>query len=242
MADLDTLTSQVCPPERTRAADLGVLALRIGVGGLVAGHGAQKLFGAMGGPGIEGTAGWLKSMGLRPPKTWATLAGLSEFGGGALTALGLANPLGPIALQGAMATAIRQVHWDKPIWATEGGAELPAVYSLAGVALALTGPGRYSADRMLGIRVPRALSLLTAAGVAAGIIATEVRTAKAAKQQAGETAGEGAAAAEEGEDRLIDSQPASDTQATSDTADAAMMPEGAGDAGSQMPSAGTMTD
>ena len=41
-----------------------LLALRAVVGGLLAGHGAQKLFGWFGGHGLEGTAGWLGSMRL----------------------------------------------------------------------------------------------------------------------------------------------------------------------------------
>src|SRR5262245_15615338 len=83
-------------------ADLGLLILRLAVGGLLTGHGAQKLFGWFGGHGLEGTGGWLESIGFRPGKSWALLAGLSEFGGGALTSLGLLHPLGPLATLGAM--------------------------------------------------------------------------------------------------------------------------------------------
>src|SRR5687768_16471179 len=143
MAKLDEVTAAVCPPARSVATDLGILALRVGAGGLLAGHGAQKLFGLFGGYGLEGTASWLESMGRLPGKSWAALAGLSEFGGGALMALGLGSPLGSIAMQGSMATATRRVHWGKPIWNSEGGAELPVLYSLAGLAVAVTGPGRF---------------------------------------------------------------------------------------------------
>lgn len=169
MAKKTDTTTISCPPARGRALDLGVLALRATTGGLLAGHGAQKLFGAFGGHGLEGTAGWLESIGFRPGKPWAIMAGASEFGGGALTALGLGGPLGPLALQGSMATAARRVHWGKPIWVTEGGAEVPALYSAIGLALAFGGPGRYSLDRMLGIKVPKLVSLMAAAGIAAGI-------------------------------------------------------------------------
>jgi len=58
------------------AADLGLLALRLTTGGLMAGHGAQKLFGSFGGHGLSGTAGFLESLGLKPGKQWAALAGL----------------------------------------------------------------------------------------------------------------------------------------------------------------------
>lgn len=162
--------------ESVGVADLGELALRLAVGGLLAGHGAQKLFGWFGGPGLEGTSGWLASIGYQPAKSWAALAGLSEFGGGALTALGLLHPLGPIATLGAMTIATIDVHGGKPVWASEGGAELPITNIAAATALALAGPGAFSLDRALGIRVPKAVAALAVLGVAAGVMVAETRS------------------------------------------------------------------
>ncbi len=152
--------------------DLGLLALRVTAGGLMAGHGAQKLFGAFGGYGLEGTAGWLESMGLKPGKAWAAAAGGGEFGSGMLTALGLLGPIGPISMFGPMITAWATAHAGKPIWVTSGGAELPLMYLATATALGFTGPGRFSLDRMIGIKVPMAVTAITAAGVAAGIAAS----------------------------------------------------------------------
>ena len=180
---LDEATAVVSGPTRSRTADLGILALRLGAGGLMAGHGAQKLFGSFGGHGLAGMGGWLESLGLKPGKAWATAAGVSELGGGAMIALGLGGPIGPLAMEGAMATAARQAHWGKPIWSTSGGAELPAMYAVAGAALALTGPGRYSLDHAFGVKVRPIVALLTAAGVAAGVALTESQTAKARAAQ-----------------------------------------------------------
>ena len=148
--------------------DVGLLILRLTTGGLMAGDGAQKLFGWFGGYGLEGTRGWLKSLGLWPGWLWARAAGVGEFGGGLLTALGLLHPIGPITMLGPMAIATGKVHWGKPIWVTEGGAELPVTNLAVALGLALTGPGRFSLDRALGIRVPAALVALTAAAVAGG--------------------------------------------------------------------------
>ncbi len=153
------------------ATDIGLFVLRATFGGLLAGHGAQKLFGILGGHGLEGTANWLESIGLKPGKSWAIMAGASEFGSGALMALGLLGPVGPISTYGPMLTAWAEVHAGKPIWNTSGGAELPLLYISAATALALTGPGRFSLDRALGIKVPAPLIGLTAVGVAAGLAA-----------------------------------------------------------------------
>lgn len=149
--------------------DVGLLVLRLTTGGLMAGHGAQKLFGAFGGHGLEGTKGFMESLGLRPASRWAALAGLSEFGGGVLTALGLLNPLGPIGIISAMTMAARTAHRGKPIWGTAGGAELPVTNISAALALALAGPGRYSLDNALGLRLPQPLVGLAAAGAAGGV-------------------------------------------------------------------------
>lgn len=106
--------------------DFALLVLRLAFGGLMSGHGAQKLFGWFGGGGLEGTEGMVKSMGMQPTKPWALLAGLSEFGGGLLTLLGSLNPLGPLATIGAMAMATAKAHWGKPIWNMKGALSCPS--------------------------------------------------------------------------------------------------------------------
>lgn len=149
--------------------DLGLLILRLVTGGLLAGHGSQKLFGWFGGGGLRGAAGMMEALGLRPSDTWALLAGGSEFGSGLLTALGFLSPLGPIAMLAPMSTALATVHWGKPIWVTAGGGELPVTTMAVAAALALAGPGRYSLDGALGIRLPRALVALATIAVLGGI-------------------------------------------------------------------------
>ena len=78
--------------------DLAILLIRVVFGLTVAAHGAQKLFGSFGGYGIKGIAGWLGSMGFRPALLWAWLAGLTEFGGGLLMALGFLGPIGALGV------------------------------------------------------------------------------------------------------------------------------------------------
>ena len=180
--------------------DLGLLILRLAVGGLLIGHGSQKLFGWFSGPGLKGTAGWLESLGLTPGTTWATAASASEFGGGALTTLGFLHPLGPLGTMGAMIMATVKAHWGKPIWVTQGGAELPVVNMASALALTLTGPGRFSLDTLFGIRLPRALiiavAVVEAAMIAIGVTSrptppaqSETRKESTAELQSGEPAG-----------------------------------------------------
>src|SRR5436190_8444641 len=75
--------------ESSTMRDIGLLILRLTMGGLLAGHGSQKLFCWSSGPGLTGTAGWLESLSLKLGTPWATVAAASAFVGVTLTVLGL---------------------------------------------------------------------------------------------------------------------------------------------------------
>jgi putative oxidoreductase len=79
-----------------------------------------------------------------------------------LTTLGFLHPLGPLGTLGAMIMATAKAHWGKPIWVSQGGAELPVINMATALALTLTGPGRFSLDQVLGIRLPRVLMITVA--------------------------------------------------------------------------------
>jgi putative oxidoreductase len=129
--------------------NIGLLIIRVVIGLLFVGHGAQKLFGWFGGHGLKGTGGWFESIGMKPGVTMALLAGLAELIGGALFALGLLTPLAAIMIAGAMVIAIVKVHGSNGIWATSNGYEYHLTLIAVVIGLALIGPGQYAIDAFL---------------------------------------------------------------------------------------------
>jgi putative oxidoreductase len=127
--------------------EYGILLLRLVVGLLFVGHGAQKLFGWFGGGGPAGTAGFFSSVGYRWPTLLAVVAGLSELGGGLLFAAGLLTPLAALALAVVMLNAIATVVWPKGFL---GGFEFEVTLLTVALAVVATGPGRLSLDRAIG--------------------------------------------------------------------------------------------
>jgi putative oxidoreductase len=165
--------------------DLGMLVLRLVIGALMFGHGAQKLFGWFGGYGLAGTSGFFESqLRLRPARLWTLLAGLSEAGGGLLLALGLLNPLGPVAIIAAMLVAGGLAHWPR-FWAHEGGIEYPLVLIAASIAVAIAGPGAWSLDAALGLSMPMPESLIVGLVLAIGGALTTTATRAPIPSEAG---------------------------------------------------------
>jgi putative oxidoreductase len=127
----------------------GILFLRVIVGLVVFAHGAQKLFGWWGGGGVRGTAGFFGPLGFRWPTAMALLAGIGEASG-LLFAVGFLTPLAALMVASTMVVAVGSVHWKNGIFSTNGGYEYNLVLSTVVIAVAATGPGRFSLDRALG--------------------------------------------------------------------------------------------
>jgi len=159
--------------------NLGLLILRLVVGLTMAGHGAQKVFGWWGGPGLNGWTSSVVRLRIRPAMPWAWFAAASELGGGLLLALGFLSPLGSLAIAGTMLVAIATVHWANGFWAGKRGYEfnlslLAAAIAVAlTVAVALTGPGNYSVDQALGLHLPEPITVIVGfIAVIVGVVAT----------------------------------------------------------------------
>ncbi|MDQ6599026.1 DoxX family protein [Bacillus salipaludis] len=129
--------------------NIGLLIIRLVIGVLFMGHGAQKLFGWFGGYGLKGTGGWFESIGMKPGITMALFAGLAELVGGTLFALGLLTPLAGIMIAGTMVMAIAKVHGANGIWATSNGYEYNLTLLAVAMGIALVGPGQYALDAFL---------------------------------------------------------------------------------------------
>jgi len=116
----------------------------------MAAHGAQKIFGWFGGHGLNGTGGFFEGLGFRPGVAFAAAAGLSELGGGILLMLGLFTPFGAAAVLAAMLVAL-SVHLKNGFFALVNGIELPFLYAVTALGVALTGAGAFSLDALFGL-------------------------------------------------------------------------------------------
>ena len=78
---------------------------------------------------------------MKPRKVTVAAAGASEFGGGILTATGIAEPFGPLVIAGTMVVASATHRKNGPLM-QNGGFELPLTNLAVAVALLTAGSGR----------------------------------------------------------------------------------------------------
>jgi len=132
------------------AAPLFEALLRVAAGLWMVPHGAQKLFGAFGGGGIGGTAGFFSQVGLEPAVPLAVLAGLGEFAGGILLAIGLFTRPAAAVLSVVLLVAVFAVHIGNGFFAQAGGFEYPALWLFITLYFMFKGANQYSVDAKLG--------------------------------------------------------------------------------------------
>lgn len=164
-----------------------LFVLRIGLGVTIALHGYNKVRN-----GIDGTAGWFQSIGMRPGRLNAMMAASTELGSGALFALGLFTPIAAAAMIGLMVVAYWVAHRENGffIFNKNQGWEYTFVIALAALLVGGIGPGEWSLDNLLGFGELGngywtswwgvAVSLIAGVGGAAAQLATFYRPPAAA--------------------------------------------------------------
>ncbi|WP_415885278.1 DoxX family protein [Neptuniibacter sp. QD37_6] len=130
-------------------AGLSTLALRIPAGIIFMAHGAQKLFGAFGGYGLEGTGQWMASIGLEPGYLMALMAGSAEFFGGLALLIGLLIRPAAAVLAITMLVAIFTVHFSNGLFMSNNGYEFGLALLAVSVSLLFSGAGRLSVDAII---------------------------------------------------------------------------------------------
>jgi putative oxidoreductase len=130
--------------------EAGLFLIHAVVGGFVAAHGSQKLFGILGGYGLEGTGQYLEGFGLRPGKLFAFAAGSAELVGGLAFAAGFFTPGAAALIAATMLVAARTDHAGKGFWIYNGGNEYVLTNTAVVIALAFYGAGEWSADNAIG--------------------------------------------------------------------------------------------
>lgn len=125
------------------AADAGIAVLRI-VGGLALAffHGIGKV------PPTEGFIGMVGGLGFPSPLLFAWLAGIAEFFGGILLALGLITRPTALLVVVHFFFVMLVAHSGDPL----ADRELPIIFCAIATTILLTGPGRYSLDELLARR------------------------------------------------------------------------------------------
>lgn len=137
----------------TTAAGFDTLPVRVAAGVIFAAHGAQKLFGWFGGYGLEGTGGWMASIGLEPGVLMAALAGSAEFFGGLALILGLLVRPAAVVLALTMVVAIVTVHLANGLFMANNGYEFGLALLAVSVSLVIRGAGSVSADKVISARL-----------------------------------------------------------------------------------------
>ena len=131
--------------------DLALALVRAVVGLVIAAHGAQKVLGVWGGPGLAGWTQGMTRMGMRPAAFWAWVSAFAELAGGIAFGLGFLLPVVAAALTVQMGVAISRAHWAKGFWNSKGGIEFPFTLGAVAAINGIAEPGAYSLDRALGL-------------------------------------------------------------------------------------------
>jgi putative oxidoreductase len=147
----------------TRAHDIALAIVRIGLAWIFIYYGAGKLFGSFNGPGLHNEAVYMAhSAHLHPGELFAVLGGVIEFGGAIAMALGLGSRLAGVALFGDQVMAMITVTWANGINSESltPGYEFNLALVVMALVIVFLGPGRFSIDALIEQRLDRSGLLL----------------------------------------------------------------------------------
>ncbi|MEE4958900.1 DoxX family protein [Pseudomonas alliivorans] len=133
----------------TTRAGYGLTILRVIVGIAFIAHGSQKLFGAFGGYGLEGTAQFMESLGLTPGYLMAMLSGGAEFFGGLGLLVGLLARPAAALVTVLLLVAIFTVHIGNGFFMANNGFEYALALLGGALAVLIEGAGKLSLDRVI---------------------------------------------------------------------------------------------
>lgn len=126
-----------------------VTLFRIMIGIIFAAHGAQKLFGLFGGYGIEGTAGFMESIGLTPGYLMAFLAGAGEFFGGLFLIAGFLTRFAALTTAIISIVAMITVHLNNGFFMSNNGFEFILLLLVGSISLIISGSGKVGIDKII---------------------------------------------------------------------------------------------
>jgi putative oxidoreductase len=115
-------------------AEYAFVLLRVMAGLLFALHGAQKLFGVLGGR-------------QQPLASRMGAAGIIEFFGGLMIAVGIYPTVVAFIASGEMAVAYFTAHLPRGFWPIMNGGELAVLYCFIFLYIACRGAGRFTITR-----------------------------------------------------------------------------------------------
>ncbi len=150
--------------------DIALLVLRVWVGIVMIAHGANHL------RSVEGTTRWFAKVGFKAPRMNALTSGAGEIAVGIGLLVGLLTSPAAGGLGAAMFVAFWSIHRRAGFFVfhrPNEGYEYVATLAVAGLVLAVGGPGSLSVDSALGIadNLDGAVgALIFAAGIAAGVL------------------------------------------------------------------------
>ena len=130
------------------SASWATIPLRLALAAVFFAHGAGKVFGSFGGPGLKAFAnhGAAPFSFMRPAWLWWGAAAISELLGSVLIFFGFLTRVGAFLIACTMVVAVIAVHWPHGFFANTNGYEYPMTLLLISLALLISGGGMASID------------------------------------------------------------------------------------------------